>query len=190
MADSYTVLWSSESCKRLKKHGVIGQPLRVLFGGEHESAPSFSRFGVEPGDSVYPVGVRQGRLYVIARMKVGAIVSIGEYLRIFRADTGIDLDDPRYDHLDDLFKEHPELEHRIPRGCVFEAALAEEGTGTPIRFNIVVPSDLLERLRFRSRRGERGLKYVEDGLLKRSISLQGGVYRLSPESASELERLV
>jgi hypothetical protein len=87
-------------------------------------------------------------------------------------------------------KEHPELEHRIPTGCVYEAVLAEEGTGTPIRFDVAVSPHVLERLRFCSRRGERRLKYVEDGLLKRAISLQGRVSRLSPESAVAFERLV
>jgi hypothetical protein len=190
MADSFTVLWTNDWCDRLKKHGATGQPLCVLFGGAHQSAPSFTRFGVEPGDFIYPVGIRRGRLSIIARMKVGAIVSVEDYLRGFLSDMGIDPYDDLSDIRDPLLKEHPELEHRIPRGCVYEAALAEPRTGTPIRFDVAVPPHLLERLRFRSRRGERGLKYVEDGLLKRPNSLQGGVYRLSLESAGELERLV
>ncbi|MFF6901635.1 hypothetical protein [Streptomyces hydrogenans] len=53
----------------------------------------------------------------------------------------------------------------------------------------MVPGDVLERLTFTSRRGERTLRFVEDGRLTRSIGLQG-VYRLAPASAEELRRLV
>ena len=190
MPDSYTVLWTNDRCDRLKKHGATGQPLRVLFGGSHLSAPSFTRFGVKAGDIIYPVGIRRCKLHIIACMKVGAIISVGDYLQDYLGDMGIQPDDHLWDVEDYLLKEHPELEHRIPTGCVYEAALAEEGTGTPIRFDVAVSPHVLERLRFCSRRGERRLKYVEDGLLKRAISLQGRVSRLSPESAVAFERLV
>ncbi|MFE9040181.1 hypothetical protein ACFYOG_04625 [Streptomyces sp. NPDC007818] len=52
-----------------------------------------------------------------------------------------------------------------------------------------MPGELLERLTFTGRRGERTLKYVEDGRLLRSNSLQG-IYRLAPASAAGLRRLV
>ncbi|MFD4913933.1 hypothetical protein ACFWNR_11985 [Streptomyces virginiae] len=61
--------------------------------------------------------------------------------------------------------------------------------GSPLSFGTTVPPDLLERLTYTSRRGERTLKYIEDGRLTRSVSLQG-IYRLAPASASELRRLV
>lgn len=59
----------------------------------------------------------------------------------------------------------------------------------PLTFDTAVPGDLLERLTFTSRRGERLLKYVEDGRLTRSVSLQG-IYRLAADSAEELDQLV
>ncbi|MFJ3582885.1 hypothetical protein ACIPPS_11755 [Streptomyces sp. NPDC090127] len=59
-----------------------------------------------------------------------------------------------------------------------------------MRFDIQVPGDLLSTLTWRNRRGRtRGLKYVADGRLERSVSLQG-FYRLTPESADELAALV
>jgi hypothetical protein len=128
MPDSYTVLWTNDSCRWLKKNGATGQPLRVLFGGSHQSAPSFTRFGVQAGDVIYPVGIRRCTLHIITRMKVGAIVSVEDYLRKDLGDTGIN------------------------------------------------PND--------------HLWVVEDGLLKRAISLQGRVSPLSPESAAAFERLV
>ncbi|MFV2115786.1 hypothetical protein ACFHW0_26090 [Micromonospora sp. LOL_025] len=57
---------------------------------------------------------------------------------------------------------------------------------TPIRFDVTVPGALLGALTWRNRRGEeRTLKYVVDGRLERSVSLQG-VYRLTDESAAAL----
>lgn len=187
MSDSYTVLWTDDRRRWLKNNGVTGRSLRVLFGGGHQSAPSFTRFGVKPGDSIYPVWVHGGVLHLVARLRVREIIPVADYL-LHHLDCP-DVDPTRHLHevQADLIRQHPELEHRIPWGCVSEAALGE---GTPIRFDLAVPPGLLERLRFRSQRGERGLKYVEDGRLKRSVGLQGGVYRLVPESAVGFERLV
>ncbi|MET9822534.1 hypothetical protein ABZ038_13045 [Streptomyces sp. NPDC006349] len=63
--------------------------------------------------------------------------------------------------------------------------------GFPLRFDTVVPvpGDLLERLTYTSRRGERLLKHVEDGRLIRSTSLQG-IHRLAADSAEELDQLI
>ncbi|MFJ4926150.1 hypothetical protein [Streptomyces sp. NPDC088736] len=61
--------------------------------------------------------------------------------------------------------------------------------GAPLTFDRVVPGELLERLTFTSRRGERLLKYVEDGRLIRSVSLQG-IHRLAADSAEKLDQLI
>ncbi len=137
-----------------------GACLAVLFGGPHQSAPSFARFGVREGDFVYPVRVHKGVLFVIARMRVERIVPLGDYS--FDPAGAAD---------------------RIPFGCVDEVAIGTEGE--PIRFDRRFPGERLEHLRFVSKHGDRGLKYVENGLLKRAVSLQGGVYRLAAESAAE-----
>jgi hypothetical protein len=45
-----------------------------------------------------------------------------------------------------------------------------------------VPTEIVERLRFTSRRGERSIKHLEDGLIRSSVSLQGGAYQLTADS--------
>jgi hypothetical protein len=85
-----------------------------------------------------------------------------------------------------FFQHHPELGYLAPT-CTTEVVIGEEGT--PIRLDVAVPPDLLERLRFRSRRGERGLKHIQNGRLTQAITLQG-IYRLSPSSADELAALL
>jgi hypothetical protein len=93
-------------------------------------------------------------------------------------------------HADGVFENyltlHPELRYLAPT-CTGEVAVGEEGT--PIRPDNAVLPEVLERLSFRSRRGERPLKHVEDGRLKSIISLQG-IYRLSDASAADFETLV
>jgi hypothetical protein len=72
-------------------------------------------------------------------------------------------------------------------GC---GAMAVHVDATPVRFDLPIPGDLLGRLTWCNRRGRtRGLKYVVDGRLERSISLQG-FYRLTSESAGELAEVV
>jgi hypothetical protein len=72
-------------------------------------------------------------------------------------------------------------------GCGAEAVHVD---ATPVRFDVTVPGDLLARLTWRNRRGQtRGLKYVVDGRLESSVSLQG-FYRLTPEAADALAEVV
>ncbi|MGW4566789.1 hypothetical protein ACWEN3_31785 [Streptomyces sp. NPDC004561] len=54
----------------------------------------------------------------------------------------------------------------------------------PPAFDRPVPADLLPRLTYRSRRGERQIKHVVDGELRSPVSIQG-VYRPAPDSARE-----
>ena len=57
--------------------GVIPR-LTVLYGGPHNSGPSFRRATVQPGDLLYPIGVCDHVLYVFGRMRVHEIIPVGE----------------------------------------------------------------------------------------------------------------
>lgn len=184
--EAYTVLWTAERCNWLVKWGDVGKCLEVVFGGTLLSAPSFTRFKVKVGDYIYPVRVHQQQLYVIAQLRVDRIISLEEYL-----DKDLLLPQKLLQmHLWDLearlWEERPDLGHRLPYNCIFEAATGE---GTPIQLHCAVPSEMLESIRFTSQRGERQLKYIKDGKLVRSVSLQGGFYRLSSASAADFRTL-
>ncbi|WP_261399094.1 hypothetical protein [Streptomyces misionensis] len=72
-------------------------------------------------------------------------------------------------------------------GC---GATAVHVDATPVGFDTRIPGDLLPTLTWRNRRGQtRNLKYVVNGRLEHSVSLQG-FYRLTPESADALARVV
>ncbi len=78
------------------------------------------------------------------------------------------------------------LAHWLPlkSGGITEVVLVPPGS---LRFDQPLPGEHLEHLTFTSRRGERKLKYVEDGRLLRALSLRG-IHRLAPQSADVLAR--
>ncbi|MET9520509.1 hypothetical protein [Streptomyces sp. NPDC002994] len=171
MSNSYTTLWTNDLCRQLEQSGYAGQRLTMLFGGPHQSLPSFQRAGVQPGDRIYPLRVLRTRLHVLGAMEVARIIPY--------EDAGTVLHDDDYAKLLDW--------RPLKVGCVTEVVTGPPGS--PLAFGTTVPPYLLERLTYTSRRGERTLKYIEEGRLIRSVSLQG-IYRLAPASASELRQLV
>jgi hypothetical protein len=186
VAESFTVLWTADRCRHLQKYGQEGSRLELLFGGPHQSLPSLRRAGVRAGDWIYPIRVHQGVLYVIARMKVRRLLSVEEYIAenagLF---AGLQGPAPAIT-LQRYFQAHPEKAYLAPT-CTDEVALGEQGT--PIRLDITAAPAMVERLRFRSQRGERGIKHLQNGRITKTISLQG-IYRLSDGSAQELEALL
>jgi hypothetical protein len=186
-AESFTVLWGADVCEGLIESGEIGKPLTVIFGGEHQSIPSLSRFKVKPGDHVFPIRLYKRCLYVIARLTISKIIPLEEY---FATELCVSKDDLRmnaWDLQDKLLKEQPEMGHRLPYGCVFEAGL---GHGTPMTLDRVVPPATAEKIRYCSRKGERPIKHITNGQITHASSISGGVYRLSPDSAKFFHALV
>ena len=188
MGDSYTTLWSNDRIQQIKKHHQEGSRLEILFGGPHTSEPSFRRYGVQEGDYIYPIRVYKGVLYVIARMKVKRLISLVEYIeqypQIFAQCEKSQWPTVTFGSYLAL---HPEKLYLAPT-CTDEVAIGEEGT--PIRLDVMMPPDLLERLRFRSRKKERGLQQIVNGRLMSVMSLQGGIYRLTEQSAQEIQALL
>ena len=187
MANAFLVLCSRHRQQALVGAGCVGQPLIVLFGGPHQSAPRFTTFGVQPGDAIYPVAVRRGIMHIVGRLDVDEVIPLRRYLA---SRFGIPDSEKIYwwEEVGRLLAEQPALLHLLPEGCIDEAAVGEGRTA--IRFDRAVPGAVLERLRLKSRTGpERGLRYLEDGRLKNVQTLLGRVYRLSEASAQEFAEL-
>lgn len=171
MADAYTTLWTNDLCRALIAGDFTGQRPSVLFGGPHTSLPSFVRAGVRPGDRVYPIRVFRKRMWLLGAMEVGRVL---EY-------------DTVGDHL--ATEDYLRLIHwrTLKAGCVDEVLVGPPGA--PLTFDRPVPGELLARLTYRSRRGERQVKHVVDGELRSAASVQG-IYRLAPGPARELDALI
>ncbi|MFI5688621.1 hypothetical protein [Streptomyces sp. NPDC051636] len=171
MAEAYTTLWTNDLCTALIRGGFEGERLSVLFGGPHQSLPSFGRAGVKPGDRVYPIRVFRKRMWVLGSMEVARLLDY----------------DTVGDHL--AMEDYLRLAHWKPlkTSCVTEVVVGPPGS--PLTFDTPVPGNVLTQLTYRSRRGERHIKHVVDGELLRAVSVHG-IYRLAPESASALDALV
>ncbi|MER5549703.1 hypothetical protein ABT072_46770 [Streptomyces sp. NPDC002589] len=173
MSDAFTVLWTRDTCRALHKAGRVGERPPVAFSGVHSSLPAWS--GARAGDEVYALHVNRRVVHVVSQMRVidmerrdccGAVPGAWQ---------------------DPAFPGHGAWSMLGAGGC---GAAAVHVEATPVRFDMPIPGDLLMRLTWRNRRGQtRGLKYVVDGRLERSVSLQG-FYRLTAESAHELAELV
>ncbi|MFJ5711421.1 hypothetical protein [Streptomyces sp. NPDC093105] len=173
MTDAYTVLWTHDTCRALRTAGRVGRRPPVAFSGVHQSLPSWA--GAKTGDDVYALHVRQREVFVVSRMRVLDT----ERSACCGAEPAA-WGDPS----------HPGHEDWAMLGAHGCGATAVHVDATPVRFDVPIPGELLTVLTWRNRRGRtRQAKYVVDGRLERSISLQG-FYRLAPESAAALGELV
>lgn len=159
--------------ERWQHAAAVCQPLAVFFGGPHSSEPSFRRATVQPGDLLYPIGVRDQVLYVFGGMRVQEILSL-------------DGDDQQA-RLDHYFARNGEWRFLAPT-CTSEVVIGTEGTG--IHLDRPVPGEILKRLTYLPRRGPRPIKHVsDDGRLLHALSVQG-IYRLAGPSAADLEGIL
>jgi hypothetical protein len=189
MSSAYTVMWAKDRCDSLRKAGDTGKPLTVLFGGIHQSVPSLKRAGVGPGDLVFPLLVHKGSIHIIAGTVVKEFVDLNTYateqLGLDRADV-----DGLYEYriTELITRRLGALGHRSPIGCGIEVALVARST--PVRFDLTVPAEQVDSIRFCPRNAKPvGLRHVDAGKLKSAISLHGHVRRLCPDSAELFVRL-
>jgi hypothetical protein len=121
----------------------------------------FRRRGVQAGDLVYIVTVLQGRLFLLCKLRVERVCDEDEAAARF----GCEVDD-----LDDAAE------------FVFAAA------STALRFDVEVPLEWVERLRFVSQSGSLALKFkAPDRLDEQTLR---GVRELTPASAQILDRFL
>jgi hypothetical protein len=186
--DTYFVLWAQGRCDLLKRHGQLAARPEVLFGGPHLSEPRFSKYHVQAGDYIVPVTVKGGVVYVISRMRVGQVLPLGSYVADYpEVFAGCDAGKRPFEVLEDWLRLHPEKRYLV-WSCTDEVAVIEEAM--PLRLDLAVPPDLLQRLVFSSGRRESRLGGIVGGKLTSSMSLQGLYRRLSKQSALEVEALL
>jgi hypothetical protein len=181
--NSFVTLWTLERCNWLQRVGDRG-PLEVIFGGDHQSLPSLDSVAV--GDVIYPVAVRDGSLWVIARMGIDELRAPEEYVR---ARLGFTCPATKmWDQLVPQIKiEHENFGHRFPVTCCHVAAV---GRGTEFHFDRALPKEVLSQVVLGPKPGrEQPIKGVQGGRLMSNFSLQGHVRRLSESSVRYFEGL-
>ncbi|MFJ6917275.1 hypothetical protein ACIQUX_25435 [Streptomyces sp. NPDC101133] len=169
MSDAFTVLWTQDVCRALRKAGRAGERPPVAFSGVHSSLPAWT--GAQAGDEVYALHVNRREVFVVSRMRV-----VDRERRDCCGTAPATWEDPAHPG-------HDDWSMLGAGGCGAEPVHVD---ATPVRFDTPIPGELLARLTWRNRRGRtRQLKYVVDGRLENSVSLQG-FYRLTSDSAAEL----
>ena len=149
---SFTHYWQGSTCDYLIKNE--GELL------SHTAGNQFKSRGVQVGSQIYIVTVRNGTLYVIARLEVAKIVSMREAQRHFKSQVW-EAD-----------------EHIIckPSAC------------TRMRFNKSVPVSVTKQLLFE--RGSHYVSPVFKTDTKLDQQTMRGVRKLSDSSAALLEKYV
>lgn len=172
MSDAFTVLWTHDTCRDLRRAGRTGERPPVAFSGIHSSLPKWS---ARVGDEVYALHVNRCVVYVVSQMRV-----VDKERRACCGKPPETWEDPG-------FPGHRDWSMLGAGGCGAEAVHVE---ATPVRFDVPIPGELVERLTWRNQRGQtRVLKNVVEGRLERSLGLQG-FYRLTHDSANELAEVV
>lgn len=90
---AYSVYWPEWLCDRLVEAGLAGTPMRVCFGGDYESLPNFNRLAIRRDDELVAITVRDGKLLLIARMRLWAVVDAASWLNERPEDALYVLDD-------------------------------------------------------------------------------------------------
>lgn len=176
MSNSFVTLWTLERCGWLQRVPDYG-PLEVIFGGPHSSLPSLHKVLV--GDTIYPLCVMNGELYIIARMTVRALTTPEEFVRNRLAIPVLGMWDLCFQ---ELKHSQPSVGHRVPTTCCDTAAVGDDGT--EICFDRRLPKAELAHISLGPKKGrEQLLKGVTEGMLRNSCNLQGHVRRLSTQSA-------
>lgn len=187
MSTSYFVNWSQDRCRGLRKNGDVG-PLRAVYGSPHTSAPKLSKYGVGPGDRLFVTALDKGQVCIVAAMTVEQILDVLAFLAARHGVPAEALELHLWKLCDKLHAERPELGHELPFGCVDEVAVGDDGTS--IRFDRIIPGDVLARVEVVTKKGVvRGLP-VTDGRLTKPTSITGHVYRLTSKAASLFEAVL
>jgi hypothetical protein len=188
MPQSFVLNWSQKRLDQLQKDGEVGTSLTMMYGSPHSSAPSFRRYGVGQGDFIYIVGLKAGRLSLVTRACVAALITADAYFKDHLQLHEKMLKMHLWDMSEKLWEERRELGHRLPFGCVDEAALLS--SASPVTLDRTIPVEVAAALRFRTKKGEERRLPLEGGLLKKLSALQAHIHRLTPETAPLLERLL
>ncbi len=123
----------------------------------------FGQFKVQPGIYVYPVRIHQKKLYALGRLRVTATTTRAAYVESNPADEPL------------IFAFHKVV------------LLGDQGTG--FLPDTVVPHEVLQRFRYRTRANEYPLKHVMYGELTHPIGLTG-VTRVAKSTAQDLDFLL
>ena len=184
MPAAYSVYWPSEAARAAARvDPSIG--FRVVFGGPHQSQPSFRGAGVQAEDELFFISITKGRVALLGTAVVDGIEDVADALpREFVA--GSDVASARRDWL--VISGWPVDAYyaALCRTCTTEAVTLSSSNG-PMRERFASP-DVVRDWLFLNRRGPRRPKGVETGQVHSALAFRG-IYRLAPRTSAALVEL-
>ena len=115
---SYIIFWAKDRIENYLKNGDKG-PLSVIFGGPHQSQPPLGKINI--GDTIFPITVISGKMYVLGRMEIGKIITKKEYTEEYLTKNNINIDNEMWDTY--CNKNKKTITHKIPWNCMDNAAI-------------------------------------------------------------------
>jgi uncharacterized protein (TIGR02996 family) len=167
----FTVLMTADFVNHFRRTIPAGHSLSQLQSWSTIQS-DFRMARVKPGDHVYPIQLVAGRVHVLTRFRVAALrdrtepFGEGDFLPEV---VWVSFDYTQPSHI----------------------RILDVADGGRLDYDRVLPPPVIDRLRFKTRRGERGLSPVsfKDGRLTNVTTIHG-VFRLAPGSARDFATLV
>jgi hypothetical protein len=166
---SFIIFWAKDRIENYLKNGDNG-PLSVIFGGPHQSQPSFGK--IKTGDKIFPITVIDGKMYILGFMEIEKYISEEEYIKNY-------LDGIKNDMWDAYCVKNKEtITHKIPWSCVDKVAIGKNGTKIIKR---ELPEKIINLIKLGPKKGEEMPLKIRDKKIQTS-NLIGYFRRLSEES--------
>ena len=186
MNESFTVHLNRPRVEAAVRGELPQQRLPFLFGGPHSSQPSFTRAGVGPGDTVYPITLRSSNIYLLCRFVVDKIVSLKELIALRPDLYPIDHPGQRVDEVISAathrFPWHTAVRWTCSDHVLLPSEVSEFTMGQTLN------REILARLTYRSKKADRLLRWTSDGKAPLLTGIDR-IYRLAPSSAGDFAEL-
>ena len=173
---SYIVFWAKERIDNYIKNGDKG-PLSVIFGGPHTSQPPLGKVNID--DTIFPITVNNGKMYILGRVEIEKIITEKEYLlknNIVKKEM--------WDTY--CVKNKKTITHKIPRNCVDDVAIGKNGTNILKR---ELPENKIKLIKLGPKAGEEKPLKIKEGKIQTS-NLIGYFRKLSETSENIFNEIV
>ena len=178
---SYIIFWARERIDNYIKNGDKG-PLSVIFGGPHTSQPTLGKVNI--GDTIFPITVSNGKMYILGRMEIEKIITEKEYINEYLIKNNIDVKKEMWDTY--CVKNKKTITHKIPWNCVDDVAIGKNGTSL---FKRELPENKINLIKLGPNKEKETPLKIKDGKILTS-NLIGYFRKLSETSEKIFHEIV
>jgi hypothetical protein len=174
------IFWAKKRIENYIKNGDKG-PLSVIFGGPHQSQPPFGKINI--GDTIFPITVVNGEMYILGRMEIEKIITEQEYI-VNYLNNDINTENEMWDIY--CYKNKKTLTHKIPWNCVDDVAIGKNGSEIIKR---ELPINKIDLIKLGAKEGQETPLKIKEGKILTS-NLIGYFRRLSETSEKIFNEII